>query len=118
MIVVVGVDVVPDDRLPLDDLGQRPALLGGDGLRDHHGPGPEHADGGVQLPPDGAQVLGLAHAGHGARRAVLHRAEQQRRPLQRRVQLVAHLAGAGEVLKFLASFHNIQTFGESLLQLL
>ena len=92
MVVVVGVNVVPDDRLPLDDLGQRAALLGGDGLRDHHGPGPEHADGGVQPPPDRPQVLGLAHARHGARRAVLHRAEQQRRPLQRRVQLVAHLA--------------------------
>ena len=113
MIVVVGVDVVPDDRLPLDDLGQRPALLGGDGLRDHHGPGPEHADGGVQLPPDGAQVLGLAHARHGARRAVLHRAEQQRRPLQRRVQLVAHLAR--KVSKFRKSLHNIRS-GEALLQ--
>ena len=57
VVVVIGVDVVPDDGLPLDHLGQGPALLGGDHLRHHHGPCPEHVDAPVQLLPDGLQIL-------------------------------------------------------------
>lgn len=74
-VVVVGMDVVPDERLAADDLGEGADGLWGDDLRDDAGPGPEDVDRGGEQGADGGEVRALCHGGLGARVAVLGGAE-------------------------------------------
>ena len=94
LVVIVRMDVVPDERRTPENTRHLLDRPDADPLRDDLRPRPHDVDAVQELGADGRQVLGLRDGRHGARRTVLRRTEEELRWL---MEVLVDLIGNGDL---------------------